>query len=407
MTRASLDFVTRLAYSPAALRAASRPDASSSKKSVRLRPSLPFRSAGAAEGCKRRWQPYTTWCSADGRKGNCSANGIQRHECCSPDGGLTLELGPKSLARKGEYNKLHRMPSGILLRLCVTPKCGTTRWTQLMQVVLSGRPSSFSDINGDKAYWLLDVDVDRIIPCERSWPPPPQKTLWILPVRNPYERLLSAYLDKVVRTPKFLGGRSFTNPMVNGGRLAANASAFSGFVHELTSRCYEDNTTATRLGKRCGLNLFGDMHILPLTRTRYHCTQQAIAALRADEATGPLVLRLEEQAAWYPALVARLGIREHVSHRAWRGGCWFKPAGTTCPDALLPPKAGYTRAMGRECIGTACSRDAKHETGAVSKLHTFYSPREAAMVTEFFREDLRMFDYPEWRAAPGTVPWLA
>ena len=57
------------------------------------------------------------------------------------------------------------MPSGILLRLCVTPKCGTTRWTQLMQVVLSGRPSSFSDINGDKAYWLLDVDVDRIIPC--------------------------------------------------------------------------------------------------------------------------------------------------------------------------------------------------------------------------------------------------
>ena len=29
------------------------------------------------------------------------------------------------------------------------------------------------------------------------------------------------------------------------------------------------------------------------------------------------------------------------------------------------------------------------------------------MVTEFFREDLRMFDYPEWRAAPGTVPWLA
>ena len=105
--------------------------------------------------------------------------------------------------------------------------------------------------------------------------------------------------------------------------------------------------------------------------------------------------------------MARLGIREHVSHRAWRGGCWFKPAGTTCPDALLPPKAGYTRAMGRECIGTACSRDAKHETGAVSKLHTFYSPHEAAMVTEFFREDLRMFDYPEWRAAPGTVPWLA
>ena len=219
--------------------------------------------------------------------------------------------------------------------------------------------------------------------------------------------MLSAYLDKVVRTPKFLGGRSFTNPMVNGGRLAANASAFSGFVHELTSRCYEDNTTATRLGKRCGLNLFGDMHILPLTRTRYHCTQQAIAALRADEATGPLVLRLEEQAAWYPALVARLGIREHVSHRAWRGGCWFKPAGTTCPDALLPPKAGYMRAMGHACDGASCSRDAKHETGAVSKLHTYYSPREAAMVTEFFREDLRMFDYPEWRAAPGTVPWLA
>ena len=67
-------------------------------------------------------------------------------------------------------------------------------------------------------------------------------------MRNPYERLLSAYLDKVVRTPKFLGGRSFTNPMVNGGRLAANASAFSGFVHELTSRCYEENTTATRVG---------------------------------------------------------------------------------------------------------------------------------------------------------------
>ena len=105
--------------------------------------------------------------------------------------------------------------------------------------------------------------------------------------------------------------------------------------------------------------------------------------------------------------MARLGIREHVSHRAWRGGCWFKPAGTTCPDALLPPKAGYLRAMGHACDGASCSRDAKHETGAVSKLHTFYSPREAAMVTEFFREDLRMFDYPEWRAAPGTVPWLA
>ena len=63
--------------------------------------------------------------------------------------------------------------------------------------------------------------------------------------------------------------------------------------------------------------------------------------------------------------------------------------------------------IGPESSCTSCSREAKHDTGAVSKLHTFYSPREAAMVTEFFREDLRMFDYPEWGAAPGTVPWLA
>ena len=252
-----------------------------------------------------------------------------------------------------------------------------------MQVVLSGRPSSFSDINGDKAYWLLDVDVDRILPrarvaaaaAEDAVDPARAQPVRALAERVPRQGLADA------QTPR----RSLLH-QPDGERRPAGGERFG--IFRLRARADVEVLRGQYDGDAAGQAVRPQ----PLRRHAHPPAHADAVPLHpagrrcAPRRRGHRPARPPPRGAGGLVPGARGAARDsraRLAPRAWRGGCWFKPAGTTCPDALPDPKAGYLRAMGRECDGTSCSRDAKHETGAVSKLHTFYSPREAAMVTEF------------------------
>jgi hypothetical protein len=142
--------------------------------------------------------------------------GCERTLCCSPDGGHTLvnasattsstrgRSGGVSPASSGVANfSAWPTPSGKLLRLTVPAKCGTTHWGHLLMMISTGAmPHVLYEYS--QKLWLRShrFAPERLLPCAARVHALSHRMVWLLVVRNPYERLLSAYLDKVARRTK-------------------------------------------------------------------------------------------------------------------------------------------------------------------------------------------------------------
>ena len=134
------------------------------------------------------------------------------------------------------------------------------------------------------------------------------------------------------------------------------------------------------------------------------------------------VLKMEAMPRWYPPLVRELGIRRSVlNSTTWKskGGCFFKPPGVSCTDALREVNETHQErgaaAQQRQCdqtpikqqdprTSTGRSSNTKVLTNACGRLIAFYTPELADLVTDMFSEDLSTLGYGRWRAAPGTMP---
>lgn len=201
-------------------------------------------------------------------------------------------------------------------------------------------------------------------------------------VRNPYLRLLSAYLDKYAdygktRRSAFLGEA---------------ADTFPEFV-DLMYRHWSNNST---YGKRLGSRNFVLPHFTPITD---HCGIRD--GFRFDHH-----FKVEQMPCWLlPFLKAVGGDMAALAATGWEaadGGklignatCFYSPPGVACEEFY----AGG--AHPREC---SCSLRSLTETpggsthahGSAALLHTHYTPRAAVQVGNMFRADLVYFDYPSW-----------
>ena len=194
-------------------------------------------------------------------------------------------------------------------------------------------------------------------------------------VRNPYARLLSAYLDKAARHKR---GITF-----NG--------TFPEFAVHLAScvERVEGHGSCPR----------SDLHFAPQLS---HCHL-------SDGFHYDLVLRLEEMPRWYEAVINLLGLRVAAQSYAYGSktddpaACFFHPQNVSCDELF---RTEEPRSYG----GASTSHKDSHATYASERVLAVYTPLAAQAATTLYRADAAQFGYRQWdgtgpfELAPGFEP---
>ncbi len=184
--------------------------------------------------------------------------------------------------------------------------------------------------------------------------------------RNPYTRILSMYLQKVV------------NACISDGQKGCDTHGWHGIKPEISFEGFveEIELKLTRHGNLCGIS--------------HHLCQQVetciTPTLSAQEVT---VIRVEEQSCWFPCLVKQIGIQSSLLSNGWEQfsgqACYYSATGD-CKDMLRsidPNKVGVT-------TGNV------HATGASNKLGEHYNRKTAETISRLYADDFRILGYPLW-----------
>ena len=284
-----------------------------------------------------------------------------------------------------------RQRSGVWVLPIIPYKTGSTQWLKLLLFENTGlrvdphRPRD----------WLLllhDHDVAHQMPDDEDLMM--TRLVRLIIVRNPYERMLSVYLDKL---------RDRKRELQLLPRSLDENSSFADFLNAVVSE---------RPGRPHSVTgaVIGAEHYGPITTWwQLPCAPADACWLGFHNDTR--VLKLELMDAWYADVIGTLGWEASASDTGWQGDCFYRPVGTDCATALQPPApANITTTSAASADrgggGGGCSRGRHggHAHGGCEAMATHYTPELAALVTAFARGDLVRFGYPEWH---GNVsePW--
>ena len=280
------------------------------------------------------------------------------------------------------------MGPGNFLELCVPNKVGSARWSQLAIRQLTGR------FAGHYPEPYVNTDMRRggvtMLPCRHHPNVTKGNLVRLMVVRNPYERLLSGYLDKIVG---------------HGSIFNATPESFSRFTSLLRA---EDPQRPLWLPgappifamRPNATNGHAHDHFAPITsmsKTGFSCHEELYKTFKRNGSAireAYRVVRLEEMERWYPELVKELDIRATVLDPKWPpDGCYWKPSwATTCAEGL---DGRFDAAAHNRSKAVVVE---KHRTGSASKLAEFYPTQEVIdQVTAFAQGDLDAFGYPTLR----------
>ena len=212
---------------------------------------------------------------------------------------------------------VHSRSNVTLIDFCGVPKAGMSSMYQLLLRAVSGRfGASFDAFRGGATdtHRLLGT-LTGAIRCDRWWLQSNVTALRFVVTRDPYARLLSGYLNKVVRFPKVVFGEgrpatmNFPSP-TGTQNWSATPADFAAFVAGLK---------ASR-SKRSGIgDMVAVLHLLPFVDVPDSCLpppgSRTMEALRAHALN---VFRLEDMQAWYPKIVHAVpGLASAVNDPAW------------------------------------------------------------------------------------------
>lgn len=202
-------------------------------------------------------------------------------------------------------------------------------------------------------------------------------------VRNPYSKLLSGYLNKIVENKDM----NFAPPGFKRGM------SFNDFV-----RLTVEHLTLTPPNE---VNFNSHFQV-----------QHKMCAMNRGM-TYDYYLKLEWMPYWYEPFVRNLGLTNFTFGTEWnatlRGyvgtkNCYYAPNGKTCADMF---QRDFTIARDAE----AESRDSveselfsTHSTSAGDQLAEFYTPAIAKLVTEWAALDFVLFNYSTWDGKRKTLP---
>ena len=347
----------------------------------------------------RRWvhasQPQ--WPLAAGRAHDCARAALapwrrQHFPTGLPnwDGAAAAELGV--LNRPGAFPFAVELPdAGAPTVLCIPPKVGTTLWHLAMERALARAELELSGTaHARKSSTACDV------PCSTKpgalWRHGGEATLLndsrvarVLFTRNPFDRLLSAFLEKEVGDGLFSGSRA---PETAGG--------FTAFAA---------NLSALPVGQLKRVN----MHFKP-----QHLLCGLPQGFRYD-----YVLPLEEMGSWYAPLAVLLGLDgaaqdarlwQHTSD-AWRtarscfytttaaaGDCTLVGAEIerlhSCTAPAAPPVVRPPQLAAAPMLESGEHGHTAHETGAAKKRSSFYTQALVDnLASSLLKQDVELLGY--------------
>jgi len=194
--------------------------------------------------------------------------------------------------------------------------------------------------------------------------------LRVMIVRNPYVRLLSGYIDKILMDKH--GGQKFKKHFKKS--LPTSFEAFVDWMLE-----FRLHQTSSKMAKE--LTEYFNRHII--APQSLHCLLHC--------GVDYTFLKEEETHEWYPDLIHTLGL-ENKTSSGWGVEECYLPYNSTC-DTKLWVRKGCHIHFGASHTHTT---GPVHSHGTVSKIHTFYTPKAARVVTDLFKDDILNFDYPTW-----------
>ena len=207
----------------------------------------------------------------------------------------------------------------------------------------------------------------------------------LMMVRNPYSRILSAYLDKVVlqQTRKLWPSSLKYGTVPSKNRTVPS---FRDFVQAVTAH-----------------SEILDRHFQPLSNL---CL--------IDDGTGALshrydfFLKVEQMERWYLPFVRLLGIEPtlrtgwNLTTHWWKAregrDCFYTPLHVSCADFHGGARevARTSKGMSEDASKGAATPASFHATQADGKLGRYYDVELAAAVTQHAAADFKTFGYPVW-----------
>lgn len=194
-------------------------------------------------------------------------------------------------------------------------------------------------------------------------------------IRNPYARLLSAYLDKLT-----LNNHS------------------TGFDHWVLRRV---KPPGFRVGDSFNRFLELVTGAPDVSRLNEHFRLQHDACVLPNGSSWDYELKVEEMSSWYAPVLQMLGLEDTActgwTHKLGQE-CFFRPPGRDCNGTAI--SSNYAGAFG----GNGGRLNHVHNRGATSKLADFFTNATLTEVTtRWVHADLVRFGYPELRYTTTTL----
>lgn len=310
--------------------------------------------------------PRHSWCS----------NNNDTDNTAFPMGCSAFSMG----AGSGPYDRALVFPYSFTSRglvFCGIPKCGITQWLQFLRFTLGAKDyQSMPYFKEDARHFYLDTLAPNV--RENMWNTYTKAIL----IRNPAERLLSAYLEKI----------KSTKPAGKNSPFGSN-DTFAEFVDILSMT----NITKYRNNTICytGISWFTDPHWRP---------QAWSCGLSENMAKLDYVGTLDQAAHHTIAILEKVGLWEsHGKHyRVSARGSKKGNAAMTWP----PPLTNNTDAVGFQQVVTKEGHDGltfQHSKGSKTKLDEYYTPELMRRVKELYWMDFKLWDAVKEAESEGTV----
>jgi hypothetical protein len=211
-------------------------------------------------------------------------------------------------------------------------------------------------------------------------------------VRNPHERLLSYYLDKVKASCNVQGVQHCPKTTYWPSALPPKASfaeTIAAINHSISSRLMR--------------TYFGHLHYAPIseayTERGHPCGGDTLRRQIRDGSRR--VLKLEEMEHWYPPLVRELGLEAAVAtgwDRLTSRQCFYELPDQNCSATnhtlYLHPTAAVAISTSVNAK-TKGAGTAGHNKDASGHMQHYYTPELVQFVTQYARSDIELFGYPD------------